>query len=109
MSWSYTLIEDYANVYNFVTSTDFQEKIGTDGVNGTIQTVANAQAGLGNTLTDVFNRTIPENLDSTYSLNQTGRTSGTAVLPNAGESITATINGTSSTTLNIQNLAGLLQ
>ena len=107
MSWSYTLIEDYANVYNFVTSTDFQEKIGTDGVNGTIQTVANAQAGLGNTLTDVFNRTIPENLDSTYSLNQTGRTSGTAVLPNAGESITATINGTSSTTLNIQNLAGL--
>ena len=28
-------------------STDFQEKIGTDGVNGTIQTVANAQAGLG--------------------------------------------------------------
>jgi len=105
LTWSYTLIEDYANVYDFVNSTDFQEKIGTDGVNGTIQSVSNAQAGLGNTLTDVFNRTVPENLDSTYSLVQTGRTSGTPVFPNAGESLSATVNGTSSNVLEIQNLA----
>ena len=105
LTWSYTLIDDYANVEDFVNSTDFQEKIGTDGVNGTIQTVANAQSGLGNTLTDVFNRTIPENLDSTYSLQQTGRTSGTAGFPNAGESMEAKVNGTSSNIIEIQNLA----
>ena len=105
LTWSYTLIDDYTNVYSFVTSTDFQEKIGTDGVNGTIQTVANAQAGLGNTLTDVFNRTVPENLDSTYSLQQTGITSATPTFPNAGQALTATINGTSSKILQIQNLA----
>jgi len=91
---------------DFVNSVDFQEKIGTDGVNGTIQTVANAQAGLGNTLTDVFNRTVPENLDSTYSLVQTGRTSGTPSFPNAGESLTAST-AVSSNVLKIQNLAAL--
>jgi hypothetical protein len=104
LTWSYTLIEDYATVNDFVNSTDFQEKIGTDGVNGTIQTIVNAQAGLGNTLTDVFNRTVPENLDSTYSLVQTGRTSGTPAFPNAGQALRATAS-TSSNILEIQNLA----
>jgi len=106
LSWSYTLIDDYTTVYDFVNSVDFQEKIGTDGVNGTIQTVANAQAGLGNTLTDVFNRTVPENLDSTYSLLQTGITSATSTFPSAGQSLVATAS-TSSNVLQIQNLAAL--
>ncbi len=106
LTWSYTLIDDYANIFDFVESTDFQEKIGTDGVNGTIQTVANAQAGLGNTLTDVFNRTVPENLDSTYSLLQTGITSATSTFPSAGQSLVATAS-TSSNVLQIQNLAAL--
>ena len=104
LTWSYTLIDDYANVFDFVNSTDFQEKIGIDGVDATIQTVANAQAGLGNTLTDVFNRTLPENLDSNYSLSQTGITSATSAFPNVGQALRATAS-TSSNILKIQNLA----
>ena len=102
LSWSYELSADYANVYDLITSTDFQEKIGTAS---TIQTVANAKAGLGNTLTDVFNRIVPVNLDSTYALSQTGRTSSTALSPAKGEPITATVSGTSSNTLQLQILA----
>ena len=103
LSWTYTLIEDYNTVYDFVTSTDFQEKIGTAS---TIQTLSNAQAGNGNTLTDVFNRTIPEAFDATYTnLLQTGITSSTASSPAKGEPITATISGTSSKSLKIQSLA----
>jgi len=102
LSWSYELIADYANVYDLITSTDFQEKIGTAT---TIQTVANAKSGLGNTLTDVFNRIVPVNLDSTYALGQTGRTSSTALAPAKGEPITATVSGTSSNTLQLQILA----
>jgi len=106
LTWSYVLIDDYTTVKEFVDSVDFQEKIGIGGVSATIQTVANAQAGLGNTLTDVYNRTLPENLDSTYSLKQTGRTSSTPAIGNIGEPLLATV-ATSSNVLQIQNLAAL--
>ena len=103
LTWSYTLIEDYANVAAFVNSTDFQEKIGTAS---TIQTVTNAQAGIGNTLTDVFNRAIPEVFDATYNdLLQTGITSSTASSPAKGEPLTASISSTAPNTVQIHNLA----
>ena len=103
--WSYTLIDDYSSVANLVNSTDFQEKI---GLASTIQTVTNAQAGNGNTLTDVFNRAIPEAFDVTYDdLLQTGITSSTASSPAVGEPLTASMSSTAPNQIEIHNLAAL--
>ena len=98
LTWSYTLIKSYQTVFELATDTDFEEKIGTAT---SIQTVANA--GNGNTLTDLFNRTIPASFDANYNtLDQTGRTSATAVTPAKGQPLGLSIDGESSKKIQIQ-------
>lgn len=51
ISWSYTLTRDYNNtstpILELIANQDFKDQVGTGGVNGTIQTVVNAQGGTG--------------------------------------------------------------
>ena len=69
-------------------------------ISSDIQTVADAQNGLGATLTDSFNFSLSPTLSGggfSYSLNQTGLTSSTSTVPpssNKGEPINSTLNGT---------------
>ena len=79
ISFSYILQQDFSQsatpVNDLFSSTDFQAKFGL--TDASIQTVANAQAGTGVTLTDKFNAAIDGFLGSTapqYNLYQTGIT-----------------------------------
>ena len=94
ISWSYTLTRDYNNtstpILELIANQDFKDQVGTGGVNGTIQTVVNAQAGTGITFTDVFNNALLAQLGSAapqYDINQTGITNATLASPNKGEAI----------------------
>ena len=114
VTWSYTLIRDYTSVYDLATDTDFVEKIGTStsaGTQGTIQTVSYQQpnSSEGFTFTDAINAAIPQSLDSTYSLDQTGITSNTVGIPNIaspntlrGEPVSITAPVTTGTTITFQ-------
>lgn len=59
ITFTYILPQGYNTVYDLATSTDFLEKVGTAA---NIQTVANCANG--NTLTDVFNCSAQQTLDS---------------------------------------------
>ena len=59
ITFTYTLPQDFDSAYDLSISDDFKEKIGT---NGNIQTVANCSSGT--TLTDVFNCSLLQNIDS---------------------------------------------
>ena len=59
LSFAYLLPQTFGSAYELATSTDFVEKIGTAG---NIQTVANC--GLGTTLTDLFNCSVQNTLDT---------------------------------------------
>ena len=59
INFTYTLQQDYSNAFELANNSDFIDSIGT-ALN--IQTVPNAANG--NTLTDVFNDSIPQVLDS---------------------------------------------
>jgi len=92
IGFTYILTQDFTAdpdpLTSLITSTDFIAKFGT--TTATIQTVANAQAGTGVTLTDKFNNALEAQLGSTspqYDVNQTGITSSTPALPSAGEGI----------------------
>ena len=95
INFSYTLIDNYATVADLFNSSDFQAKIGL--TDASIQTLADAQNGLGSTLTDVFNFSLLGTLDGTnydYDINQTGLTASTQAPPAKGEPINGSINGT---------------
>jgi len=92
VSFSYILQQDFTQsatpVNDLFSSTDFQAKFGL--TEASIQTVANAQAGTGVTLTDKFNAAIDGFLGSAspqYNLYQTGISNSTAVPPAKGEPI----------------------
>ena len=92
ISFSYILQQDFSQsatpVNDLFSSTDFQAKFGL--TEASIQTVANAQAGTGVTLTDKFNAAIDSFLGSIspqYNLYQTGISNSTAVPPAKGEPI----------------------
>ena len=92
IGFTYILTQDFTAdpdpLTSLITSSDFIAKFGT--TTATIQTVANAQAGTGVTLTDKFNNALEAQLGSTspqYDVNQTGITSSTPALPSAGEGI----------------------
>ncbi|MHA2301330.1 MAG: hypothetical protein ACXACD_10295, partial [Candidatus Thorarchaeota archaeon] len=59
INFQYILNQDFASAYDLATSVDFTEKIGTIA---NIQTVANC--GVGTTLTDLFNCSVPTTLDA---------------------------------------------
>ena len=98
INFQYVLVENYTTVSALYNSSDFQSKLGL--VSSAIQTVADAQNGLGATLTDAFNFSLTPTLSGggvSYSLNQTGLTSSTASVPpstNKGEPIDSFLNGT---------------
>ena len=103
VTWSYTLQQDYDTVYDLVNSTDFYDKIGSPT---TIQTVANAADG--NTLTDVYNASLPESFDSNYTdLDQTGVTSATTIPAsgNVGQPVIRANYNPSSNSFGLQALA----
>jgi hypothetical protein len=94
VNFSYTLIDNYPTVADLYNSSDFKSKIGL--VDSAIQTVADAQNGLGATLTDSFNFSLDGTLSGggyDYAIDQTGITSGTAASPNKGQPIASSING----------------
>ena len=62
ITFTYTLPQDFDSAYDLSISDDFKEKIGTEGTGGNIQTVANCSSGT--TLTDVFNCSLLQNIDS---------------------------------------------
>lgn len=64
LSFAFFLSKSYNSVYDFATSVEFQEAIGTSG---TVEPIANACNGI--TFTDQFNCAIPNNLDA---LNKAG-------------------------------------
>ena len=106
--FSYTLIQDFTSsatpINDLIATADFKAKFGT--LTTGIQTVANAQAGAGTTLTDNFNFLLQGQLGTTapqYDINQTGRTSSTPALPSAGEGVAASV--ISPATLQLQILA----
>ena len=95
INFSYTLIDTYTTVADLFNSSDFQAKIGL--TDASIQTLADAQSGLGSTFTDVYNYSLQGILDGTtydYAINQTGLTASTQVPPAKGEPISGTISGT---------------
>ena len=95
INFSYTLIDSYSSVANLYFSSDFQAKIGL--TDASIQKVADAQNGLGSTLTDVFNFSLDGTLDGTtydYAINQTGITNSTQSPPAKGEPIGGILTGT---------------
>lgn len=79
VAFSYTLNQDFDTIHDLATSTDFQEKIGTDLPSGTILPVydgANPSSCDGFTFTDIFNCNVPEVLDSTLPTTWTKYVSG---------------------------------
>ena len=100
INFTYTLLTDLTKSTNplteLIAQDDFKSKLGTldlsTGVSTNIQTVANAQAGQGVTLTDNFNYNLESQLGTTapiFDLKQTGITSATAALPSAGQGLLA--------------------
>ena len=97
VNFSYTLIDSYATASDLYTSSDFIAKIGL--VESAIQTVADAQSGLGATLTDAFNFSLDSTItDSStspvYAIDQTGLTITTAASPAKGQPIGSIPSGT---------------
>jgi len=93
ISFSYVLTQDYYQsatpILDLIANADFQARIGTAT---SIQTVANAQAGNGSTMTDQFNASLLAQLGTTspqYDVYQTGISSSTATPPAKGEPIAA--------------------
>ena len=79
VSFSYTLPQDFDNINDLATSTDFQNKIGTDLPSGTILPVydaTNPTSCDGTTFTDRFNCVLPTVLDSTLPTTWTKYVSG---------------------------------
>jgi hypothetical protein len=79
VTFSYTLNQDFDTIHDLATSTDFQEKIGTDLPSGTILPVydgTNPSSCDGFTFTDIFNCNVPEVLDSTLATTWTKYVSG---------------------------------
>lgn len=79
VTFSYTLNQDFDTIHDLATSTDFQEKIGTDLPSGTILPVydgTNPSSCDGFTFTDIFNCNVPEVLDSTLPTTWTKYVSG---------------------------------
>jgi hypothetical protein len=79
VSFSYTLPQDFDNINDLATSTDFQNKIGTDLPSGTILPVydaTNPTSCDGITFTDRFNCVLPAVLDSTLPTTWTKYVSG---------------------------------
>jgi len=108
IGFTYILSQDFTAssdpLGDLVATDDFKAKFGSAVAE--IQTVANAQAGTGVTLTDLFNNSLLSGLSSPlYNLQQTGITSSTAALPNKGEPLSILQDSTNSNALTIQILA----
>ena len=100
IGFRYILTQDFTTgtsaqnpLQGLLASDDFKAKFGTTFNNPSpnIQTVANAQSGLGTTLTDIINNALEGQLTSPqYDLNQTGIETPTAAPPNIGQGIKIT-------------------
>ena len=94
ISFNYTLTQDYSSVSDLYNSSDFKSKIGLTA--DSIQTVSNAQNGLGSTMTDNVNFSLLGTLGTgtyQYAINQTGITSNTLNPPDKGEPIGSFVSG----------------
>ena len=112
IGFTYILTEDFtANsdpIGALIASDDFKAKFGS--IQSAIQTVANAQGGTGNTLTDKFNNSLPSTLTSpTYDLLQTGITSSTAASPSKGEPLSILQDSSDKNKITIQLLSAQFQ
>ena len=100
IGFRYILTQDFTTgtsannpLQGLIGSADFKAKFGITQNNPSpsIQTVANAQSGLGTTLTDLINNALEGQLISPqYDLNQTGIETPTAAPPNIGQGIIIT-------------------
>ena len=108
IGFTYILSQDFTAssdpLGDLIASADFKAKFGS--IQADIQTVANAQAGTGITLTDLFNNSLSSTLTTpTYDLQQTGISSSTAALPSKGEPLSILQDTTNTNALTIQILA----
>ena len=87
ITWSYTLQRDYSSVLELATDADFIDKSRNKFIewnswydtNGFVKTT---ERSIRFTLTDVVNAAIPQILDTTYSLDQTGVKTTNTAIPN---------------------------
>tara|TARA_R100001460_G_scaffold56018_3_gene95442 strand:- start:1528 stop:6105 length:4578 start_codon:yes stop_codon:yes gene_type:complete len=94
IGFSYTLIKDYATVYDLATDSHFQDSIGTSS---NVQTVGNACNGF--TFSDVFNCSIPSTLGA-FAKTESGITAATQ-----GFAIQSVPSGPNDTRIGLQLLA----